>query len=159
VNVAQLMKNLTIIYHSQGGGTKKLITALIDGILIQSFPELELNIEDSITIEPGKILKADAIVLGTTANFGYMSGALKHFFDRIYYPCLEAKRGLPYQLIVNADTDGFGAVNSVEKIVVGLGWKRIDSPLVFKGEITSKDLSACKDLGGTIAAGLEMGIF
>ena len=153
------MKTLIVVSHSQGGGTKKLITALIDGVSGQSFPELEIINEDSVTIEPEKILKADAIVLGTTENFGYMSGALKHFFDRIYYPCLDAKRGLPYQLIVNADTDGFGAVNSVEKIVIGLGWKRIDKPLVFKGKITSEDLSNCKDMGGTIAAGLEMGIF
>ena len=153
------MKTLIVVSHSQGGGTKKLITALIDGVSGQLFPELEIINEDSVTIEPDKILKADAIVLGTTENFGYMSGALKHFFDRIYYPCLDAKRGLPYQLIVNADTDGFGAVNSVEKIVIGLGWKRIDKPLVFKGKITSKDLSNCKDMGGTIAAGLEMGVF
>ena len=120
-NVASLMKTLTVVFHSQGGGTEKLITALLDGISAQLFPELEIIIEDSVTIEPEKILKADAIVLGTTENFGYMSGALKHFFDRIYYPCLDAKRGLPYQLIVNAGTDGFGAVNSVEKIVIGLG--------------------------------------
>ena len=78
------MKTLTVVFHSQGGGTEKLITALIDGISGQLFPELEIIIEDSVTIEPEKILKADAIVLGTTENFGYMSGALKHFFDRIY---------------------------------------------------------------------------
>ena len=153
------MKTLIVVSHSQGGGTKKLITALIDGVSGQLFPELELIIEDSLTIETEKILKADAIVLGTTENFGYMSGALKHFFDRIYYPCLDAKRGLPYQLIVNAGTDGYGAVKSVEKIVVGLGWKRINRPLVFKGEITTKDLSACEEMGGMIAAGLEVGVF
>ena len=153
------MKNLTIIFHSQGGGTKTLITALKEGIKLHSFPGLVVNIEDSVVVKSEIILEADAIVLGTTENFGYMSGAMKHFFDRIYYPCLETKRGLPYQLIVNADTDGRGAVNSVENIIRGLGWKRIDKPQIFKGEIKKSDLSICKELGATIAAGLEAGIF
>jgi multimeric flavodoxin WrbA len=153
------MKHLTIIFHSQGGGTKTLITALMEGIKLHSFPELAVHIEDSVVVKSETILEADAIVLGTAENFGYMSGAMKHFFDRIYYPCLETKRGLPYQLIVNADTDGRGAVNSVENIIRGLGWKRIDKPQIFKGKIKKSDLSICKELGATIAAGLEAGIF
>ena len=101
----------------------------------------------------------DAIILGTPENFGYMSGALKDFFERIYYPLLEETPGLPYALFVKASTDGDGAVRSVEKIVTGLRWKLVVPPIVVVGDFTGEQREECVELGATVAAGLEAGMF
>jgi len=153
------IKNLLIVYHSEGGETQKLAQSVLKGINMQNVPTLTISIQDPISIETDKVLKADAVILGTSENFGYMSGAMKHFFDRIYYPCLDKKRGLPYALFVKAGNDGTGAVASIEKIALGLAWRRISAPLIFLGEITRFDLLKCEELGATIATGLEVGVF
>ncbi len=153
------IKNLLMVYHSEGGETQKLAQSIIKGIKMQTVPTLNISIQDSINVKANKVLEADAVILGTSENFGYMAGAMKHFFDRIYYPCLEKKRGLPYALFVRAGNDGSGAVASIEKIALGLAWRRISTPLIFSGEITRFDLLKCEEFGATIATGLEVGIF
>ena len=100
------------------------------------------------------VLAADGYVLGTPANIGYMSGALKHFFDQIYYPCLEATRRRPYGLYVHGNSDTGGAVRAVESIASGLGWRRAQQPVTVIGDPTRDDLEACRELGAAIAAGL-----
>ena len=104
-------------------------------------------------------MAATAIVLATPANFGYMSGALKDFFDRIYQPCLERTVGLPYALVVKGDTDADGAVESVERIVKGLGWKAVTEPLVVIGTVSASQLGAAYEVGASIAAGVAAGIY
>ena len=98
------------------------------------------------------MFEADGIVLGTPANIGYMSGALKHFFDTIYYPCLEETRRLPYGLYVHGNNDATGAVRAVESIAIGLGWQRVCEPVVVLGTPGKDDLEACWELGATVAA-------
>jgi multimeric flavodoxin WrbA len=102
---------------------------------------------------------ANALILGTPENFGYMSGALKDFFDRIYYPCLEHTRGMPYALFVKSSTDGQGAVSSVQRIVAGLAWREVQPPLVVTGNLEDAHLEAAHELGMSIAAGLEIGMY
>ena len=104
-------------------------------------------------------MAADGYLLGTPENFGYMSGALKHFFDTVYYDCLDHTRGRPYGLFVRAGNDGTGAVRAVEPLVTGLGWKAVAPPVVATGELTDDHLDACRELGMTLAAGLELGIY
>ena len=98
-------------------------------------------------------------LLATPARFGSMSGALKDFFERIYHPCLERSRGLPYGLLVKGDTDVDGAVSSVERIVVGLGWRLALPVVAVVGEVTDADLDAAAELGAGLVAGIEAGIF
>ncbi len=107
---------------------------------------------------PDQVLRARGLILGTTENFGYMSGAMKDFFDRIYYPCLEETRGLPYALFIRAGQDGQGAKTSIERIVTGLGWRAVQEPLICKGEITQFE-GPCRQLGELMALGLEQEIF
>ena len=95
----------------------------------------------------------------TTENFGYMNGALKDFFERIYYPCLESTRGLPYALFVKGGQDGQGARASVERILTGLRWREVQPPLVMAGLFDEAWLEPCRELGMTMAAGLEAGLF
>ena len=99
------------------------------------------------------------MLLGTPAHFGYMSGALKHFFDNAYKPLLEQTRGLPYALFVKGSTDTDGAVDAVQKIVKGLEWREVQAPLTVVGDLTDEQRAACTELGQTMAAGLAMGIF
>ena len=101
----------------------------------------------------------DGIVLGTPENFGYMSGALKDFFERIYYALLDETRGLPYALFVKGGHDGEGAIRSVERIVTGLGWKSVLAPVLVVGDLDDAALERCHELGITFAAGLEAGVF
>ena len=100
------------------------------------------------------VLAADGYLLATPENFGYMSGAMKDFFDRTYYPCLEHTRGRPYGLLVKAGGDGLGAVAAVVPLAAGLDWRPVLEPLVVQGDVTDDHLSAAPELGGSLAAGL-----
>ena len=87
---------------------------------------------------------------------GSMSGALKHFFDQIYYPCLESTAGRPYGLYVHGNSDTEGAVRAIEKIVTGLQWQAAQAPVTVIGEPERTDLDACWELGAALAAGLTL---
>jgi multimeric flavodoxin WrbA len=125
--------------------------AEIDGV--------EVRVRRAFDATPDDVRWAEGVILGTPENFGYMSGALKDFFERIYYVLLDETRGRPYALFVKASTDGDGAVRSVERIVTGLGWRAVLPPVVVVGDATEEHLAAAEELGMTLAAGLEAGIF
>ncbi len=120
----------------------------IEGVTVVSRPALSATVSD--------VLSADGYLLGTPANLGYMSGALKHFFDQIYYPCLDATARRPYGLFVHGNSDVTGAVLSVHKIVTGLQWTAAQAPVEVLGEPTPDDLERCWELGASMAAGLTL---
>jgi multimeric flavodoxin WrbA len=103
-------------------------------------------------------LAADGYLLGTPANLGYMSGALKHFFDQIYYPCLDATIGRPYGVYVHGNSDTTGALKALEVITTGLRWRRAHTPVAVIGDPTQQDREACAELGATLAALLAEGL-
>jgi multimeric flavodoxin WrbA len=107
---------------------------------------------------PEDVWWAEAVVLCTPANFGYMSGALKDFFERIFHACVDRTAGLPYGLVVKGDTDVDGAVASVERITTGLRWRAIAPPVTVVGAATDADREAAWELGATMAASLDAGI-
>lgn len=122
----------------------------IEGVAVRHVPPLQAG--------PADVLAADAIILGTTENLGYMSGALKDFFDRVYYPCLEQTQGRPYALYIRAGHDGTGTRRGVETIVTGLRWRAAREPLICRGEYREAFLAQCEELGMYMAAGLDAGI-
>ncbi len=153
---------LGVVRHSRGGSTAALCDAAVtaaQGVTGTTSVPVELREWGAFDAGPDDVVWADALVLATPAHFGYMSGALKDFFERIYHPCLERTTGLPYGLIVKGDTDVDGAVASVRKIATGLSWNLVLPPVTVVGAITTADLEAAAELGATLAAGLGEGIF
>ena len=152
-------KRLLVVFHSRSGGTAAMVDAAVAGARDDAIEGVEVCVQGAFDTSPDDVLACNGIVLATPENFGYMSGALKDFFDRVFYPVVEHTPGLPYALLVKASTDGEGAVRSVERIVAGLRWKQVVPPLVVAGELAPDDLDRCRELGATIAAGLEAGMF
>jgi len=103
------------------------------------------------------VLEADGYVLGTPANLGYISGALKHFFDQIYYPCLNETVGRPYGVYLHGNSDTTGAARAIETITTGLQWKLAQKRVTVVGELTKDARDACWELGASMAAGLALG--
>lgn len=150
------MQPLLIIANTPSANTLQLRQAVVTGAKRTELAFIELSPFEA-TAE--HVFNASAIILGTTANFGYMSGALKDFFERIYYPCLEHTQGLPVVLYVRAGTDGTGAVHSVERILAGLRWRLVQEPIVLQGEFKPEFLQTCEDLGEAVAEGVLLGVF
>jgi hypothetical protein len=121
--------------------------------------EVTLRVLGAFDAGPDDVLWAHGVLLVTPANFGYMSGALKDFFERVYHPCLDRTAGLSYALLVKGDTDVDGAVASVERITAGLRWRRVLPPVTVVGDAGPLDLERAAELGATLAAGLAAGIF
>jgi multimeric flavodoxin WrbA len=131
--------------------------SLTSGALTAS---IDILVKSPLDAGPDDVLTSQAMILGTPENLGYMSGALKDFFDRIYYPCLEQTQGLSYALYVRAGQSmGIGCCRAVTGITKGLRWNEVQKPLVCSGPYHPNFLDQCYELGQTMAAGLEMGIY
>ena len=152
-------RRLLIVAHIPSDNTKRLAKAVFEAARECETENLEVVSLTPFEAGPADVLSAQAIILGTTENLGYMSGALKDFFDRSYYPCLEKTQGLPYCLYIRAGHDGTGTRRAVESIVTGLRWRAVQPPLIFKGAWQEKFVDECRDLGAAMAAGLDAGIF
>ncbi|SEL73177.1 hypothetical protein SAMN05216262_11945 [Colwellia chukchiensis] len=153
------MKKLLIVAHAPSENTQLMVDAVLAGAQQSDFNQIEVQWLPPLTATPEDVIACDAIILGTTENLAYMSGALKDFFDRCYYPCLEVKQGLPCALYVRAGNDGTGTCRAVETICTGLRWRWVLPPLVCKGPWQDKFTEQCHELGMTVAAGLEMAIY
>jgi multimeric flavodoxin WrbA len=154
-----MTKRLLIVYHSASGGTRAMLDAVVAGIRDAALEDIDLCVREAFAATVDDVLGAAGIVLGTPENFGYMSGALKDFFDRIYYPCLEQTQGVPYAVFIRAGNDGRGALAAIERIATGLRWRPVLPPVIASGALTPVHLAELRELGQTFAAGLEAGIF
>ena len=152
-------RHLLVVYHSRSGGTQTLADAVIAGATSEEIDDVEVRVRRAFDATAADVRWCGGLVLGTPENFGYMSGALKDFFERIYYDLLEETRGLPYTLFVKGGHDGEGAIRSVEKITTGLAWKAALAPVLVVGAIDDAAVERCHELGITFAAGLEAGVF
>jgi len=150
---------LLVVFHSRSGGTEAMTYAVVAGANDDAIDGVDVRVQRAFDTSVDDVRACNGIVLGTPENFGYMAGAIKDFFERIYYPLLDETPGLPYALFVKASTDGDGAVRSIERIVAGLRWKLVVPPVVVVGDLGPADLERCQELGATIAAGLEAGMF
>ena len=146
------MPTLLIVYHTSSPALQAMYEAVVAGASTDEIEGVEVAVRPALTASAADVLAADGYLLGTPANIGYMSGALKHFFDGIYYPCLEATRRRPYGLYVHGGSDTTGAVRAVEAIAAGLGWRAVRPPVSVTGSPGKQDLAACWELGALLAA-------
>lgn len=152
-------KRLLVVAHIPSENTRRLRDAVLEGAESPEIEGVETRALTPFEAGPEDLLAADGVILGTTENLGYMSGALKDFFDRSYYPVLERTEALPYCLYIRAGHDGTGTRRAVESIATGLKWRPVQEPLICRGAWQERFVDDCRDLGMAMAAGLEAGIF
>lgn len=143
------MARLLIVHHTPSPAVRALLEAAVAGARQPDGPQIQ--VEPALSATASDLLAADAVLLLTPANIGYMSGALKHFFDTVYYPCLDATRRLPWTLIVHGNDDTAGAVRSVEKIARALMWQQAAPVLEVVGAPLKADLQSAGELGAVLA--------
>ena len=150
------MTRVLVVHHTPSPSLHELLGAVVEGAGTEEIEaEVEIVRRPALTAGAADALACDGIVLGTPANIGTMSGALKHFFDQIYYPCLESTVARPYGLYVHGNNDTTGAIRAVEMVTTGLQWRLTQAPVSVVGEPTQTDLDACWELGAAVAAGLS----
>jgi NAD(P)H-dependent FMN reductase len=160
-------RRLLVVHHSPTRGVRALTEAVLDGANDDSIEGVEVVVRPALEATADDVLAADGYLLGTPANFGYMSGALKHFFDSTFLQVGgslsddgsagagdESGRthGRPFGLYVHGRYDTEGAVRSVTTIVGALGWRQSAEVLAVLGDVTEAHLAAAYELGGTLAA-------
>lgn len=163
------ISRLLIVYHTRTGGTRQMVAAAQAGIAREA--AVALQTREAATASPEDLLSADGYVFACPENLAAMSGAMKEFFDRSYYPVLGRIEGRPYALLICAGSDGSNAARQIERIATGWRLRRIAPTLIVcthaqsperiaaAKTIGSADLERCRELGQTIAAGLAMGIY
>ncbi len=151
-------RTLLVVHHTPSPATRELLEAVlagaadpeITGVTVRAVPALGATVPD--------VLAADGYLFGTPANFGYMSGALKHFFDTVYYPCLDTVAGRPYGMWVHGNDDTAGAVSSVRRLVTGMGLTQVAADLEITGPVDAHVRERCYELGGTVAVTVAEGM-
>lgn len=146
------MSRLLVVHHTPSPSVREMVEKVLEGTTAEGLEDVEVNEVPALKAGPSDVLEADGVVLGTPANIGYMSGALKHFFDQVYYPCLGATGGLPYGLFLHGNNDTEGARRAVESIAQALEWEAVAEPVAVIDTPTDDDLGACWNLGATVAA-------
>jgi multimeric flavodoxin WrbA len=153
------MKHLLIVYHTKTGNTGRLAAAVHAGATDPAVTDVTVRQLTAAAAGPDDLLWAHGLLLGTPENFGYMSGALKDFFDRTYYEVEGQLPPLPYAIFVSAGNDGSGAVREIRRIGNGYRFQEVQAPVIVRGEPDAEGLARCRDLGLALAAGLEAGIY
>ncbi|MGQ0502799.1 MAG: flavodoxin family protein [Panacagrimonas sp.] len=152
------MKHLLVVYSTQSGRTRRLAEAATAGAA-ELGEDVETRCLRAFDAGLEDLLWANGLLIGSPENFGYLSGAVKDFLDRTYYPAEGKTIGLPYAMFVSAGNDGRGAVRALERIALGYQWKRVADALICKGDPDEPCIAAARELGQTLAAGIAFGIF
>jgi len=145
------MPTLLVVQHTPSPAVQEMLEAVLRGTEHPEVKGVSVEVKAALSAGPADVLAADGIILGTPANIGYMSGALKHFLDQVYYPCLEVTVGLPYGLYVHGNDDTSGALRAIHKIAGGMQWKQAAEEVPLVGAPTKEGIAACQDLGSLLA--------
>ena len=152
------MPRLLIVYHSQTGNTKAMAEAARQGATDPLIEGVDVRLKTVAEAGPEDLLAAQGLLLGTPENFGYMSGGMKDFLDRTFYPVEGKLRPLPYAVFISAGNDGEGALRAIRRIAGGYPFVEVQDPIIARGAV-EPHLPACRELGMTLAAGLEAGVY
>lgn len=148
------MPSVLLVHHTVSPATQELLEAALSGTSAEGLEDVEVVVRPALAATVPDVLAADGFVLGTPANIGYLSGAMKHFFDTVYYPALTAKVGAPYGLYVHGNQGADAAVRAAESIAKGMGWARVHEPVVVSGAPDKHARDAVWDLAATVCAAL-----
>ena len=151
------MKSLLIIYHSQSGASAGLARAAWRGASLEA--EVEVIVRRAWDAGTSDLARADGLLLVMAENSGTMSGGMKDFLDRTFYPAIERGLVMPCALLISAGNDGRGAQAQAQRILSGYPFPAAAEPLILRGEVSEEHRQASRDLGQAFAAGLSMGIF
>ncbi len=149
-----MSSTLLVVHHTPSPFCQAMFEAVLAGATDPQIEGVEVVRRAALEVSPADMLAADGYVLGTPANLGYISGALKHAFDVCYYPILDSTRGRPYGLYLHGNEGTEGAERAVESITTGLGWVKAADYVAISGKPGKSDLEACWELGATVAAQL-----
>jgi len=147
-------KILLIVHHTPSPHCQEMLEAVLSGATDPEITGVDVIRRPALTVAPVEMLEADGYVLGTPANLGYLSGALKHAFDQSYYQLLDASRGRPFGAYIHGNEGTEGAERGIDAITTGLGWVRAAETVVVAGKPTKADVEMCWNLGATVAAQL-----
>jgi len=150
------MAKLLIVHHTPSPSMHAMFEAVHRGATDPSIEGVDVVARPALIANPLDVLEADGYLLGAPANLGYMAGALKHFFDQIYYPCLDATVRRPFAFYLHGNNDTTGAQRAIEMITTGLRWEQVQAPVTVVGEPDRAALEACWELGAAVAAGLTL---
>ena len=153
------MKNLLVVYHTQTGHTQAMANAVVLGARHPEVDGVRIRLRRAVDAGLADLLWADAVAFGTPENFGQLSGGMKDFFDRTYYPAQGKVEGLAFAVFVSAGNDGTGALEALRRIARGYPLREVREPVIARGELDRSVLERCEELGLALAAGLEAGIY
>ncbi len=163
------MKTLVIVYHTLTGGTLQMARAAAAGAATE--PGVEVRLRPAAEAGPQDLLGGDGYIFATPENLAAVSGLMKDFFDRCYYPALDRLNGRPYATLVCAGSDGSNAARQIERIATGWRLKAVAPALIVcthaqtpeailrAKHIPADELRRCEELGAALAGGLAMGVF
>jgi flavorubredoxin len=150
----EFVPTLLIVHHTPSPFMQAMLESVVSGANHEDIEGVDVVVRPALSATAVDVLGADGYVLGTPVNLGYMSGALKHFFDTVYYPVLEATQKRPYAVYVHGNEGVEGALRAIDGVATGLKWQQVAEPLIVLGQPEKSDLEACWELGATVAAGL-----
>ncbi|MCY3795466.1 MAG: NAD(P)H-dependent oxidoreductase [Gammaproteobacteria bacterium] len=148
-----------MVYHTQTGNTGRMAEAALTGARSEDVDGVEARLLRARDAGPDDLLWAHGLLLGTPENFGYMSGGMKDFLDRTFYPVEGKILSLPYAVFISAGNDGTMALAAIRRIANGYPFKEVQAPIIAAGELTDGHLNGCRELGLAMALGLEMDLF
>ena len=148
------MPRLLIVHHTPSPHCQELFEAVVSGATDPEIEGVEVVRRPALIVSPVEMLEADGYLLGTPANLGYLSGAMKHAFDCAYYHLLDSTRGRPFGVYLHGNEGTEGAERGLAAITSGLGWLQVAETVVVMGKPSKADLEACWNVGATVAATL-----
>lgn len=137
-----------VVHHTVSPSLQTMLDSVVEGLTLAHVADVVVR--PALLCSAVEVLESDAVIVGGPVNIGMIAGAVKHFFDQVYYPCLDATVGRPYGLYLHGNDDAAGALRDLGKIVAGLRWKQVTDHVVCTGPITHQDHDWLVNLGGTV---------
>jgi len=146
------VSTLLIVHHTVSPATSEIFDVARAAFDLEEFSDLDVRARPALVASPVETLEADGVLLLSPVNIGYLSGALKHYFDQVYYPCLDATKKLPFAAVLHSNLDASGALRALEAITTGMEWTQVAQPVVVSGNVDATVREQITEVAGTVGA-------